>query len=108
MRLPALLLFLTLFAGVLGAQESTGSITGRIFDGTGSAISGAEVTATQAETGVARKAKSGSDGSYTFPNFSIGHYQLTASHTGFKKSVEKGGQLHVSEHLCPDIPLQLR
>src|SRR5712691_10166246 len=50
MRLAALFLFLALFAGLLGAQESTGSIIGRIFDPTGSAISGAEVTATQAET----------------------------------------------------------
>ena len=51
MRLAALFLFLALFAGLLGAQESTGSIIGRIFDPTGSAISGAEVTATQTETG---------------------------------------------------------
>jgi hypothetical protein len=107
MRLAALLLFLALFTSLLGAQESTGSIIGRIFDPTGSAISGAEVTATQAETGVTRKAKSGSDGSYTFPNLPIGPYQLTASHTGFKKSVEKGVQLHVSEHLGHDIPLQV-
>src|SRR5262249_25434062 len=107
MRLASLLLFLTPFTGLLDSQESTGSIAGRIFDGTGSAISGAEVTATQTETGVTRKAKSGSDGSYTFPNLPIGHYQLTASHTGFKKSVERGVQLHVSEHLGHDIPLQV-
>ena len=107
MRLAALFLLLALFTGLLGAQESTGSITGRIFDTTGSAIAGAEVTATQTETGVTRKAKSGSDGSYTFPNLPIGHYQLTASHNGFKKSFEKGVQLHVSEHLGHDIPLQV-
>src|SRR5260221_497718 len=107
MRLVALLLFPALFTVMLGAQESTGSITGRIFDATGSAVSGAEVTATQTETGMTRKAKSGRDGAYTFPNLPIGPYQLTASHTGFKKSVEKGMQLHVSEHLGQDIPLQV-
>jgi hypothetical protein len=103
----ASVLFLILFTALLGAQETTGGITGRVFDGTGAAIAGAEVTATQTETGMLRKAKSGADGSYSFPNLPIGPYQITASFAGFKKSVEKGMQLHVSEHLGYDITLQV-
>src|SRR5260221_6868389 len=104
MRLVALLLFPALFTVLLRAQESTGSITGRIFDATGSAVSGAEITATQTENGMTRKAKSGRDGSYTFSHLPIRPYQLTASHTRIQKSVEQGMQPHRSRHVGPDIP----
>src|SRR5215831_1846743 len=84
-----------------------GSITGLVLDASGSAIAGAEVTATQTETGMSRKAKSGADGSYAFPNLPIGPYQITGSHAGFKKSVDQGLQLHVSEHLGFNLTLQV-
>ena len=94
-------------AALLAAQESAGSITGRVYDPTGAAVAGAEVTATQTETGMSRTTRTGSDGLYSFPNLPIGPYQLTASREGFKKAVEQGMQLHVSEHLGYDITLQV-
>jgi hypothetical protein len=96
-----------LFSVFLPAQETTGGIAGIVADATGAAIAGAEVIATQTETGMTRKAKTGSDGSYTFPNLPIGPYQITAVHTGFKKAVEKGMELHVSERLGYNITLQV-
>src|SRR5262249_30481171 len=71
------------------------------------AIAGAEVTATQTETGATRKAKSGSDGSYSLLNLTIGSYQVSVSHPGFKKTVEQGLELHVSEHIGYDVTLQV-
>ncbi|HTM48544.1 MAG TPA: carboxypeptidase regulatory-like domain-containing protein, partial [Bryobacteraceae bacterium] len=108
MKLCALrsVLIISLLAGVVRAQESTGSIAGLTTDASGSAIAGAEITATQTETGMTRKVKSGPDGSYAFPNLPIGPYQISASHTGFKKSVN-GIQLHVSEHVGHTIALQV-
>src|SRR5215831_13877711 len=92
--------------GLLLGQETTGSITGLVLDASGSAIAGAEITATQTETGMSRKTRSGADGSYAFPNLPIGPYQITGSHAGFKKSVDQGRQLHVSEHLGFNLTLQ--
>src|SRR5262245_58492960 len=97
-----------LFAVQLAAQETTtGAIAGRILDPSGSAIAGAETLATRTDTGMTRRAKSGADGAYSFYNLPIGPYQISASHPGFKKSVETGITLHVSEHLSQDIVLQI-
>ncbi len=106
-RTPVVVFSLLLFAAAAFAQETSGSIVGRVLDPTGAAIAGAEVTATQTETGMTRKTKSGPDGSYSFLNLPIGPYQITASQAGFKRSVEKGLELHVSERLGYDITLQV-
>jgi len=106
-RFTGMAALIALLSGWLGAQESTGTIGGRVTDSSGAAIAAVEVTATQTETGRTRKAKSGSDGSYTFPNLPIGPYELTAVHAGFKKSIQKGLLLHVSEHLGHNIPMQI-
>jgi len=89
------------------AQETTGSIVGRVLDPTGAAIAGAEVTVTQIEKGMSRTARTGADGLYSFQNLPIGQYQIAASHTGFKKAVDKGMMLHVSEQLGYDLTLQV-
>ncbi|MBI3208900.1 MAG: TonB-dependent receptor [Candidatus Solibacter usitatus] len=101
-----ILLGLAIFAILSPAQETTGAILGKVFDATGAAISGAEVTASQTETGLTRKTKSASDGSYAFNSMPIGPYQIAASHAGFKRSIA-GLQLHVSEHLGHDVRLQV-
>src|SRR5436190_23401586 len=105
-RYCSIVLIVTLLP-VLLAQESTGTITGRVFDGTGAAIAGVEVAAVQTDTGRSRKAKSGSDGSYSIPNLPIGPYEVTATHSGFKKSIQTGLLLHVSEHLGRNIAMQV-
>ena len=96
-----------LFVSLMHAQETTGNITGRLFDESRAAIPGVEVTATQTETGMSRTTRSNADGSYVFPNMPIGPYQITASHAGFKKAVETGMQLRVSETLGHDITMQV-
>ena len=88
-------------------QDVFGSISGRVLDPSGSAVAGAVVVATQTETGAARTAKSALNGEYTFPNLPIGPYQISASHNGFKQSVEKGLVLHVSERASFDFSLQV-
>src|SRR6478672_7161353 len=97
------LLTLALLPAVGLAQQTTGAISGRVLDASASGIPGAEIVATQTETGATRKVKSGSDGSYSLLNLPIGSYEVAASHTGFKKTVEKGLQLHVSEHIGYDV-----
>ena len=100
-------MLLLVFAGFLPAQQTSGSISGRVFDANGFAIVGAEVTAIQTATGASRTTKSGPDGVYSFPDLPIGPYTLTALHAGFKKSVETGLELHVSDHANHNFALQV-
>jgi hypothetical protein len=104
---PTVAAVLALFPAWLAAQESTGTILGRVYDATGAAIAAADIAATQTDTGRSRKAKSGSDGSYSIPNLPIGPYEVTATHAGFKKAIQTGLLLHVSEHLGHNITMQV-
>ncbi len=101
----AVFLFSTPFP--VAAQEVGGSIRGRVLDPTGASVAGAEVVATHAETGGQRKTITGQDGVYAFPDLPIGAYQLAVTHTGFKKALKKGIELHVSDRLGIDVTLEV-
>ncbi len=58
----------TLFSPPLSAQTTYGSIAGLVADSSGAAISGAEVTLTNAGTAEKRVQQTGSDGLYSFVN----------------------------------------
>ncbi len=106
-RLLAAGLLLLMGSVRLGAQESTGTITGLVRDASGSSVAGASITATQSETGLKRTAQTGTDGAYVFPNLPIGNYRLSATHSGFKTSIQEGIELHVSERLGRNLTLEV-
>jgi len=62
-------------AAVLG-QSSTAQISGAVKDQTGALLPGAEITATQTDTGVARSTVSNETGSYVLQNLPVGPYKL--------------------------------
>jgi len=81
---------------VLSAQTiSTSQIRGTIQDPSGAAVAGAEVKLTETATGAVRTATSGTDGSYTLPDLSVGSYQLEVSKGGFSKYLQTGIVLEV-------------
>ena len=73
----------------LGAQTVTSSIQGRVYDTTGAAISGASVTAVNADTGVSRTNDATSTGDYQITLLPPGNYTVTAEKSGFQKSAKK-------------------
>jgi hypothetical protein len=89
------------------AQEAGGTFSGRVVDPTGAGVPGAEVLAVHTGTGVSHKATSGSEGAYALPNLPIGAYDISVTRAGFKRTVRKGIELHVSEHLGVELPLQI-
>ena len=64
--------------------QGLGSISGTVTDSTGAVISGAEVTATQAGTGIALKTVSLGSGGYVFPSLAPSVYDITAGLAGFE------------------------
>ncbi|HET9524942.1 MAG TPA: carboxypeptidase regulatory-like domain-containing protein [Pyrinomonadaceae bacterium] len=107
--LPALffLLSIGLFVGVHAQSSTAGNITGTVRDQQGAAVANVEVTIVDEKTGASRTAKTNDDGFYSAPGLPAGVYTISASPTGFKKTVATGVQLHVSENLTVNMDLQV-
>src|SRR5262245_47688046 len=84
-----------LVSAVLWAQ-ATAQISGTVRDQTGAVLPGAEVTATQTETGITRMAITNETGSYVLPNLTVGPYRLEAGLPGFRTFVQTGIVLQVN------------
>src|SRR5688572_7214818 len=84
---------------------STAQITGTVKDSSGGVLPGADVTATQTETGFKRSSVTDADGNYTLSNLPIGPYRLEAMLSGFRTYVQTGIVLQVNAN--PVIPLTL-
>jgi hypothetical protein len=87
--LAACLCLLLATAAWLGAQTVTSSIQGRVYDATGAAITGASVSAVNADTGVSRTTDATSTGDYQITLLPPGDYTVTAQKAGFQKSAKK-------------------
>jgi hypothetical protein len=83
--------------GAMLAQQETASIRGTVTDPSGAYVRQAQVSAIQAETGLERQARSDAEGNFLLVLLPIGHYRLEASAPGFKKYVQNGISLSVSE-----------
>jgi outer membrane receptor protein involved in Fe transport len=75
--------FAFLFAPLFSHAQGLGSITGRVTDPNGGAVAGANVTATQADTGFTRSATTDADGLYVIPSLRPAMYNLLVEAKGF-------------------------
>ncbi|HWQ54374.1 MAG TPA: carboxypeptidase-like regulatory domain-containing protein [Bryobacteraceae bacterium] len=89
------------------AQETRGSIQGRIADSTGALVPGAAVSATNVSTNVTIKATSNQEGAYSLLFLMPGLYHVSASANGFKTSRQENVRLPIHERLQVDFTLQL-
>jgi hypothetical protein len=69
------------------AQTITGSVRGAVTDPSGAVVAGANITATNVDTGVALHTTSNKSGAYNFQFLVIGKYTVTASAPGFATQV---------------------
>src|SRR5215468_4338148 len=100
-------LIISLAAAAWAQAVSTAQIQGTVQDATGAAVPGAEIKATQTETGISRTAVSGADGGYVLPNLPIGPYQLEVTRQGFSKYVQTGIVLQVATSPTVDVALKV-
>src|SRR5438132_7395675 len=77
-------------------QGATAQISGTVKDQSGAGLPGAEITATQTETGTVRMTLSDETGSYVLPNLPVGPYKLEVSLAGFRTFVQSGIVLQVN------------
>src|SRR6266542_4340728 len=89
------------------AQESRGTIVGRITDQSGAVIAGAEVRATNLATNVTAASKSNEQGNFVLPYLLSGDYTVHSSQAGFKKFVREGLQLRIGDTVELNIQMQV-
>lgn len=106
MKAIFVVIVLALSSVVLFAQ-GTSQIQGVIQDATGAVIGGAEVKATQTDTGAVRTVTSSEDGTYVLSNLPIGPYRLEVSRAGFTTYVQTGIVLQVATNPTINISLQV-
>ena len=92
---------------VAGAQDFRGTILGRITDPQGGAIPHVPVLVINEETGVASEALTQVDGAYAAPFLLPGRYRVEVALTGFKKFVQSGVAIGVSQHVTVDAQLAI-
>src|SRR5213593_1156689 len=87
--------------------QATSQIQGVVHDASGAAIGGAEVKATQTDTGAVRTVTSSEDGTYVLSNLPIGPYRLEVSRAGFTTYVQTGIVLQVATNPTINVSLQV-
>jgi hypothetical protein len=107
-QIVGVVLFLLLLAAIpIFAQAPTATIGGVVKDATGGTVAGANVTATNVDTGVARTQPTGDDGAYRFPALPVGNYEVQVMKDGFQTFDRKGLTLLVGQDVNVDVQLQV-
>jgi hypothetical protein len=99
-------LLVVLCAGLALAQSNRGTLAGTVLDSSGSAIAGATITATGAQTGVVYKATSNTTGGYRIGDMQVGVYDVTVEAQSFKKLTSTGITVDVNNTTARDFTMQ--
>ena len=96
------LLFLFLIGAICGicfgqTQITTGVIQGTVLDPSGAVIPGADVVASNLDTGAQATQQTDTDGRFVLLSLPPGRYSVTVSKAGFGKFVQKGLELTVGQ-----------
>jgi hypothetical protein len=100
---------LLVFAAVIVSlhAQTTGVITGHLFDGSGGGIPGGKVVAKSLETGASRTVSSDNKGVFVFTVMPVGLYELRAEAAGFRSAIRKGIRLTVAETAVADLTMEV-
>src|SRR5262245_37850200 len=88
------------------AQQTTGSIAGRVLDEQKAAVPGATATVKKADTGFVRSEVSDSEGLYRITGLPVGTYSLSLEMSGFQTQT-RTVQVSVSETVTADFDLRI-
>src|SRR5215470_9309005 len=96
--------FVVLLAGQVALADNVyANLHGTATDVTGAIVAGADVTATNTQTGVKTTVKSRDNGYYEFPQLLVGSYTVSASKQGFKSF--KSTEFNLDVNQSYDMPI---
>jgi len=99
-------LFLVISAlAVSACAQTTGRIAGKVTDGSGGVVSGAEVQAINEATGEKWKAATDDTGNYSFVLLPPGLYEIDVAAEGFKTAVSKDVPVRITETSAINVSL---
>ncbi len=107
-RSPALILTLTLAllaVAPVAAQDSRGTIGGRVADSQGGVLPGATVTIANTATNSTSVVITGEGGTFTAPFLISGNYKVTVELAGFQTTVRESVDVRVGDRLQVDFTL---
>lgn len=104
-RLAVAILLLSWAA--LYAQQTRGTVRGRVADPTGAAVPGAKVTLLNEQTGISTVTAASAQGEYTITNVEPGTYRVTVESSGFKSSAVKSVTVYVAQSVRVDVALEV-
>jgi hypothetical protein len=109
MRNPvtALALAAFLLPGAAIAQETRGTILGRVTDASDAVIPNATVRATNMATNVTVSTQSNTEGNFEMPFLLPGIYRVTSELTGFKTFVREGIELRIADRITIAIAMDV-
>ncbi|HEY6945138.1 MAG TPA: carboxypeptidase regulatory-like domain-containing protein, partial [Candidatus Acidoferrum sp.] len=81
--------------------------TGTVTDPSGAAVAGATVTATNTGTNATYTATTTDLGAFTFPQMTVGTYEVRVKHPSFKEFVTKGVEVHTSTAAEVNVKLEM-
>src|SRR5262245_15818370 len=87
--------------------QATAQISGTVTDQSGARLPGAEVTATQTETGLVRMVVSNETGSYVLLSLPLGPYKLEVTLPGFRTVARTGIVLDVNANPVINVSLEV-
>ena len=96
---------LLLMVGAATAQETRGTIAGRVIDEQGLAMPGVSITITNVDTNLSTSQTTNSTGYYEAPLLLPGNYRVSAELQGFKTTVRTGITLAVGQQIAVDLTL---
>jgi hypothetical protein len=102
-----LLLFLAILGCSLAEAQVTAAISGKVEDPSGAAVSGAAITVTSVETGVARTTTTDPSGNFTVLSLPLGAQEVKAEKKGFKAARRTGISLQVGEQAVVNLRLEV-
>jgi hypothetical protein len=91
----------------VGQGTITGTILGTVKDPSGAVISGARITLTKEDTGVARESITDRDGNFLVAFLPIGKYIARVQANGFRTEVRSGIGLEIDQKLPVNFTLQI-
>jgi hypothetical protein len=95
------------WASLAMAQLPTATLLGTVTDEQGAVVSGANVSAKNADTGLSRAVMTNSDGAYRLNALPIGNYELQVRHEGFETETRSGLTLTIAQEAVVNIRIRV-